>query len=83
MAGISFTIHVVVYHCFYKPRIRSFASTCTPVGGESHCHTHNEGITESGDAIVYDVVDERVGTILEMRENEAYSVNKREREDWR
>ena len=36
-----------------------------------------EGATgESGDAIVYDVVDERVGTKLEMRENEGYSVNK-------
>ena len=33
----------------------------------------------SGHAIVYDVVDERpgVGAALEMRENEAYSVNKR------
>ena len=78
MAGISFAIHIAVYQCFYKPRIRSSASTCTPICGKSHCHTHNEGITESGDAIVYDVVDERVDTTLEMRENEACSVNKGE-----
>ena len=29
-----------------------------------------------GDATVYDVVDERVGTTLEMKQNEAYGVAK-------
>ena len=29
-----------------------------------------------GDAIVYDVVGERVGTTLEMKQNEAYGVAK-------
>ena len=31
-----------------------------------------------GDAIVYDVADERVGTTLEMKQNEAYGVAKSE-----
>ena len=29
-----------------------------------------------GDAIVYDVVDERIGTALEMKQNEAYGIAK-------
>ena len=75
---------VSVYQCFYKPKLRS--STFTAVGGhdESHSQREFEGVMGSGDAIVYDVVDERprvrVGAVLEMRENEAYSVNKRVQE---
>ena len=66
-----------VYQCFYKPRLRS--STSTAVGGHDESHSQREGVMGSGDAIVYDVVNERpgVGTALEMRENEAYSINKR------
>ena len=33
-----------------------------------------EDITGGGDAIVYDVVDERVGTALEIKKNEAYGL---------
>ena len=73
MAGISFVIHIAVYQCFYKPRLRSFTSTA--VGGESH--DQREGVTGSEDGIVYDVVNESVGTTLEMKENKAYSVDKR------
>ena len=73
MASISFAIHIAVYQCFYKPRLRS--STSTSVGGDSH--NQREGVTGSEDGIVYDAVNESVGTTLEMKENEAYSFNKR------
>ena len=77
MAGICIAIHIAMYQCFYKPRLRSFISTA--VGGHDESHSQREDVMESGDAIVYDVVDERsrVRAVLEMRENEAYSVNKR------
>ena len=75
MAGICIAIHIAVYQCFYKPRLRSRSSTSTAVGGHDESHSQREGVMGSGDAIVYDVVNERpgVGTALEMRENEAYS----------
>ncbi|MCG8622279.1 MAG: hypothetical protein MJE68_09830 [Proteobacteria bacterium] len=79
VAGICIAIHIAVYQCFYKPRLRY--STSTAVGGHEKSHSQMEGVMGSGDAIVYDVVNERpghgVGTALEMRENEAYSINKR------
>ena len=37
---------------------------------------HNQTEAGGGEAIVYEVVDERVGTTLEMKQNEAYCVNK-------
>ena len=75
VAGTSFAIQISIYQCFYKPRLRSIsATTVTVTGGD---HSQREGVTGSGDAIVYEVVDERVGTTLEMKENEAYNVNKR------
>ena len=75
LASISFAIQISIYQCFYKPRLRSSsATTVTVTGGD---HSQREGVTGSGDAIVYKVVDERVGTTLEMKENEAYNVNKR------
>ena len=77
MGGTCIAIDITVYQCFYKPRLRS--STSTAVGGHDESHSQREDVTGSGHAIVYDVVDERpgVGAALEMRENEAYSVNKR------
>jgi hypothetical protein len=77
VAGICLTIHIAVYLCFYKPRLRS--STSTAVGGHDESHYQREGVTGSGDAIVYEVVNERprVGAALEMtemKENEAYGV---------
>ena len=72
VVGISFAIQISIY---YKPRLRSIsATTVTVTGGD---HSQREGVTGSGDAIVYKVVDEKVGTTLEMKENEAYSVNKK------
>ena len=71
VAGTSFAIQISIYQCFYKPRLRSISvTTVTVTGGD---HSQREGVTGSGDTIVY----ERVGTTLEMKENEAYSVNKR------
>ena len=61
VAGISMAVHIIVYQCVYKPRFIS--ADCKPESG-------------GGDAIVYDVVDERVGTTLEMKQNEAYGVAK-------
>jgi hypothetical protein len=77
VAGICLTIHIAVYLRFYKPRLKS--STSTAVGGHDESHSQREGVMGSGDAIVYEVVNERpgVGAALEMKENEAYSVNKR------
>ena len=74
VAGTSFSIQISIYQCFYKPKLRSISAiTVTVTGGD---HSQREGVTGSGDAIVYEVVDERVGTTLEMKQNEAYCVNK-------
>ena len=67
-AGISVAIHIAVYLCLYKPRLRSFTVT---QGGRDQRDDVTAGV---GDAIVYDVVDERVGTALEMKQNEAYGL---------
>ena len=75
VAGIAFAIHIAVYQCFYKPKL--MLTTATAVGSESHNQIMRDDVTGSEDGIVYDVVDERVGTTLEMKENEAYSVDQR------
>jgi hypothetical protein len=81
VGGICLIIDMAVYQCFYKPRLRSFLSTAVGVLNESHNsrYCQREDVTGSGEAIVYDIDDERprVGAALEMEENEAYSVNKR------
>ena len=64
-------IHIAVYLCLYKPRLRSF--TVTKGGTYQRDDVTGAG---GGDAIVYDVVDERVGTALEMKQNEAYGIAK-------
>ncbi len=61
VAGISMAVHISIYQCVYKPRFIS-ADRKPESGG--------------GDATVYDVVDEKVGTTLEMEQNEAYGVAK-------
>ena len=72
VAGISFSIQISIYQCFYKPRLRSISATIvTATDGD-----HNQTEAGGGEAIVYEVVDERVGTTLEMKQNEAYCVNK-------
>ena len=73
VAGISFTIHISVYQYFYKPKLMPI--TATAIRGESHNQITRDNVTGSGDGIVYVVADERVGTTLEMKENEAYSVD--------
>ena len=73
VTGISVIVHIAVYLCFYKPRLKSSATACTC----GACTGQTDDVVGSGgsDAIVYDVVDERIGTAaLEMKENEAYSV---------
>ena len=55
-------IHIIiVYQCVYKPKLQ--------IRNSSNCHNPDA---------MYDVVNKRsgVGAALEMRENEAYSVNK-------
>ena len=61
VAGISMAVHITVHQCVYKPRFIS--ADRKPESGD-------------GDGTVYDVVDERVGTTLEMKQNEAYGVAK-------
>ena len=77
VAVISVAIHIAVYQCLYKPRLRS----STVVQGSTSERVDITGGSESsdaggGDAVVYDVVDERVGSALEMKKNEAYGIAK-------
>ena len=65
VAAVSIAIHIlIVYQCIYKPKLMK--------QNASYCTSHNPDE-------MYDVVNERphheVGAVLEMRENEAYSVN--------
>ena len=60
---ISVAVHCTVYQCVYKVKPRFISADRKPESG-------------GGDAIVYDVVDERVGKTLEMKQNEAYGVAK-------
>ena len=74
MLIISVVIHITVYQCVYKPKLRSF----TAVAVRDHNRSEREDNTRGGDdTIVYDVVNERVGTAVEMKENEAYIVGGR------
>ena len=66
VAGISVAIHIAVYQW---PRLKP--STVTQDGTDQRDDVTGAG---GGDAIVYDVVDERVGTALEMKQNEAYGL---------
>ena len=68
VAGMSVVIHIAVYQCLYKPRLKSAVAQ----GG-----TYQRGdVTGGGDAIVYDVIDERVGTGLKIKQSEAYGITK-------
>ena len=71
VASISVAIHIAVYHCVYKPKLRSSAE----ISGSS-LKDDVDGCGESGDTIVYDVVNERVETALEIKQNEAYSLTR-------
>ena len=73
MLIISVVVHITVYQCVYKPKVKSFRAVTV----RDHDRTEKEDVTRGGDAIVYDVVDKRVGIALEMKENEAYSVGGR------
>ena len=63
VAAVSLAIHItILYHCVYKPKL--------PIQNASTSHKPEPDTT-------YDVVDERVGRAMEMRENEAYSASMR------
>ena len=67
VSGVSVAIHIVVYQCVYKRRLKSHAVRYIAGGADL------EGdITGGVDNVVYDVVGKRVGTALEMKKNEAY-----------
>ena len=68
VASISVVIHITVYQCVYKPKLKSSAG----VSGEGW----TDDVNRCGDAIVYDVVNERVETSLEMEHNEAYGLTR-------
>ena len=70
VSGISVTIHIVVYQCVYKYKPRLIQKSQAVVGGAGF----SGDITGGGDAIVYDVVDERVGTAPVMKPNEVYGL---------
>ena len=74
VAVISVAVHIAVYKFFYKPRhMRS-----SPVVKDGPDQTDDVTTTggRGGDAIVYDVVKEREGNVLEMRQNEVYGLVK-------
>ena len=60
-------IHIAVYQCLYKSRLRS--SSVTQDGTDQR-----DDVTGTGgdDGIVYDYIDESIGCALEMDRNEAY-----------
>ena len=71
---ISVAVHIAVYQCFYKPRL--MRSSPVVQDGSSQTDDVTTAGGGVGDAIVYDVVNEREGTVLEMRQNEAYGLVK-------
>ena len=74
VAVISVAIHIAVYQCFYKPRLMRSSPVVQDGPGQTDDVTTAGG--GGGDAIVYDIVKEREGTVLEMRQNEAYGLVK-------
>ena len=71
---ISVAVHIAVYKCFYKPRLMRSSPVVQDGPGQTDDDTTAGG--GGGDAIVYDVVKEREGNVLEMRQNEAYGLVK-------
>ena len=70
---ISVIIHITVYQCVYKPRLRSQAML------ESVCQSDNSSTAHCGHeyAAIYEVIGERVNnTELEMKQNEVYGLAK-------
>ena len=68
VAAIFMAIHIAVYQCVYKPKLRSTAGV---IGAGL-----SDNVSRHGDVIVYDVINERVETSLEMKQNEAYSLTR-------
>ena len=71
---ISVAVHIAVYQCFYNPRLMRSSPVVQDGPSQTDDITTAEG--RGGDAIVYDVVKKREGTVLEMRQNEAYGLVK-------
>ena len=71
---ISVAVHIAVYQCFYKPRLMRSSPVVQGGSGQTDDVTTAGG--GGGEAIVYNVVKEREGTVLEMRQNEAYGLVK-------
>ena len=70
---ISVIIHITVYQCVYKPRLRSQAML------EGVCQNDNSSTAHCGHeyAAIYEVIGERVNnTELEMKQNEVYGLAK-------
>ena len=72
VAVIPVVVHIAVYQCFYKPRL----TRSSPVVQDGPGQTDDVTTAGGGDAIVYDVIQEREETVLEMRQNEAYGLVK-------
>ena len=66
VASISVAIHIAVYHYVYKPKLRSSAP----------CAGLTDDVDRCDGATVYDVVNERIETSLEMKQNEAYGLTR-------
>ena len=66
VAVISVAVHIAVYQYFYKPKLMRLSPVV------------QDGLGQTGDVVVYDVVREREVTVRdpEMRQNEAYGLVK-------
>ena len=72
VAIISVAVHIAVYQCFYKPRLMRSSLEPVVLDGPGQTDDDTTAGGGGGDAIVYNVVKEREGNVLEMRQNEAY-----------
>ena len=89
VACSSLAIQFAAYYCFYKPKLRSLANTTTAAGCNSQrdCNQRESEQTgsTSSDSVMYDIIDGSVDEeiAVEMEENEAYDVKKRQVEGLR
>lgn len=71
VASISVTIHIAVYQCVYKPRLRFLTQIVERVASGMH---QKDDVAGHDYATIYDVIGQRDGTDLKMNQNEVYGL---------
>ena len=71
VASISVTIHIAVYQCVYKPRLRFLTQIVERVASGVH---QKDDVTGHDYATIYDDISQRDGTDLKMNQNEVYGL---------